>query len=56
MPSAGTLIVGASLAGLSTAEALRDRGVTGPITLVGAEPHLPYSRPALSKQVLSGAW
>ena len=56
MPSSGTLIVGASLAGLSTAEALRDRGVAGPITLLGAEPHLPYSRPALSKQVLSGTW
>ncbi|MET8764463.1 FAD-dependent oxidoreductase [Lentzea sp. NPDC004782] len=51
-----TLIVGASAAGLATAEALRRRGYTGPITVLGAEPHLPYDRPPLSKQVLSGAW
>lgn len=52
----GTIIVGASLAGFATAEALRQRGFVGSITLIGDEPHLPYSRPALTKQVLSGAW
>lgn len=50
------LVVGASAAGLATAEALRRRGFTGPLTLVGDERHLPYDRPPLSKQVLSGAW
>ncbi|MFH5824563.1 NAD(P)/FAD-dependent oxidoreductase [Georgenia sp. AZ-5] len=48
------VIVGAGAAGLATAEALRDRGWTGEIVLVGAEPHLPYDRPPLSKQLLAG--
>ncbi|MEU1310550.1 FAD-dependent oxidoreductase [Streptomyces cinnamoneus] len=48
------VIVGASLAGLRAAEALRDEGFTGSLTLVGDEPHLPYDRPPLSKQVLLG--
>ena len=48
------VIVGASLAGLRTAEALRDAGYTGELTLIGDEPHPPYDRPPLSKQVLSG--
>ncbi len=47
-------IVGASLAGLRAAEALRREGFDGRIVLVGAEPHLPYDRPPLSKEVLSG--
>jgi NADPH-dependent 2,4-dienoyl-CoA reductase/sulfur reductase-like enzyme len=51
-----TVIVGASAAGLACAEALRRKGYVGPLTLVGAEPHLPYDRPPLSKQVLSGVW
>jgi NADPH-dependent 2,4-dienoyl-CoA reductase/sulfur reductase-like enzyme len=50
------VIVGASAGGLVTAEALRARGYRGHITLVGAEPHLPYDRPPLSKQLLTGAW
>ncbi|SEH02069.1 Reductase C-terminal [Nonomuraea solani] len=50
------LVVGASAAGLATVEALRRKGHTGRITVLGAEPHLPYDRPPLSKQVLSGAW
>ena len=49
-------IVGASLAGLNAAEALRREGFDGPVTLVGAEEHLPYDRPPLSKQVLAGDW
>jgi NADPH-dependent 2,4-dienoyl-CoA reductase/sulfur reductase-like enzyme len=49
-------IVGASLAGLRAAEALRDRGFDGELTLIGDEPHRPYDRPPLSKQVLQGAW
>lgn len=48
------MIAGASLAGLHAAEALRENGFGGAITLVGAEPHPPYDRPALSKRVLAG--
>ncbi|MER6669371.1 FAD-dependent oxidoreductase [Amycolatopsis japonica] len=50
------LVVGASAAGLATVEALRRKGYTDRITVLGAEPHLPYARPPLSKQVLSGQW
>ncbi len=49
-------IVGASLAGLRAAETLRRDGFDGVITLIGDEAHLPYDRPPLSKQVLSGDW
>jgi NADPH-dependent 2,4-dienoyl-CoA reductase/sulfur reductase-like enzyme len=52
----GVVIVGASLAGLSCAQSLRAEGYTKKITLVGAEMHLPYNRPPLSKQVLLGKW
>ncbi|MFF7601941.1 NAD(P)/FAD-dependent oxidoreductase [Streptomyces mirabilis] len=48
------LVVGASAGGLATAEALRRLGYGGHITLVGDESHLPYDRPPLSKQVLTG--
>ena len=51
----GTVIVGASLAGLRTAEALRMKGYEDPITLLGMEDHLPYDRPPLSKGVLTGS-
>jgi NADPH-dependent 2,4-dienoyl-CoA reductase/sulfur reductase-like enzyme len=47
-------IVGASLAGLRAAETLRARGFDGELTLIGDEPHRPYDRPPLSKQVLQG--
>jgi NADPH-dependent 2,4-dienoyl-CoA reductase/sulfur reductase-like enzyme len=50
------VIVGASLAGLRAAETLRDRGFDGELTLIGDEPHRPYDRPPLSKQVLQGIW
>lgn len=50
----GVVIVGASIAGLTTAEALRAEGFSGRIALIGDERHLPYSRPPLSKQVLLG--
>jgi 3-phenylpropionate/trans-cinnamate dioxygenase ferredoxin reductase subunit len=49
------LIVGASLAGAKAAEALRDKGFEGRIVLIGAEPHLPYERPPLSKGYLAGS-
>jgi 3-phenylpropionate/trans-cinnamate dioxygenase ferredoxin reductase component len=50
------VVVGASLAGLSALEALRQEGYQGELVAVGAEPVLPYDRPPLSKQVLQGAW
>lgn len=48
------VIVGAGMAGVQTAVALREQGWTGAITLLGAEPHQPYDRPPLSKAVLLG--
>jgi NADPH-dependent 2,4-dienoyl-CoA reductase/sulfur reductase-like enzyme len=48
------VIVGASLAGLRAAEALRKEGFRGHLTIVGDEPDEPYDRPPLSKQVLAG--
>ena len=50
------VIVGASLAGLRAAESLRREGYDGSLALVGAEPHLPYDRPPLSKELLQGKW
>jgi NADPH-dependent 2,4-dienoyl-CoA reductase/sulfur reductase-like enzyme len=50
------VVVGGSLAGLRAVETLRGAGYDGGITVVGDEPHLPYDRPPLSKQVLSGKW
>jgi 3-phenylpropionate/trans-cinnamate dioxygenase ferredoxin reductase subunit len=47
-------VVGASLAGLRAAQALRTKGYDGRLTLVGAEPHRPYDRPPLSKNFLAG--
>jgi 3-phenylpropionate/trans-cinnamate dioxygenase ferredoxin reductase subunit len=46
------VIVGASLAGLRAAEALRNQGFTGHLTLIGDEADEPYDRPPLSKAVL----
>jgi NADPH-dependent 2,4-dienoyl-CoA reductase/sulfur reductase-like enzyme len=48
------VVVGASLAGFRAAEELRAQGYAGTISMVGAEPHRPYDRPPLSKQVLAG--
>ncbi|MFJ2782750.1 MULTISPECIES: NAD(P)/FAD-dependent oxidoreductase [unclassified Streptomyces] len=48
------VIVGAGMAGVQTAVALREQGFTGPVTLIGGEPHQPYDRPPLSKAVLLG--
>lgn len=50
------IVIGASLAGLRVAETLRTDGYDGRLTLVGAEPHLPYDRPPLSKKLLAGEW
>lgn len=50
------VVAGMSLAGLNALEGLRDAGFDGRIVAVGAEDHLPYDRPPLSKQVLAGEW
>lgn len=50
------VIVGASLAGIRAANALRRQKFGGRITLIGAEAHRPYDRPPLSKQILLGTW
>jgi 3-phenylpropionate/trans-cinnamate dioxygenase ferredoxin reductase subunit len=53
-PGLHTLVVGASLAGVTAATHLRSLGDTGSITLLGDEAHAPYSRPPLSKDLLRG--
>jgi 3-phenylpropionate/trans-cinnamate dioxygenase ferredoxin reductase subunit len=50
------VVVGASLAGLRAVETIRREGFAGRLVLVGAEPHLPYDRPPLSKELLAGEW
>ncbi len=49
------VIVGAGECGARVAQALRERGWEGAITLVGDEHDLPYERPPLSKQALTDA-
>lgn len=48
------VVVGAGLGGLKVCEELRKLGFDGALTLLGAETHLPYDRPPLSKDVLKG--
>lgn len=48
------VIVGGGLAGAKTAEALREQGYDGTLTLICGESHLPYERPPLSKEHLAG--
>jgi 3-phenylpropionate/trans-cinnamate dioxygenase ferredoxin reductase component len=50
------LVVGGGAAGLAAVETLRSEGYAGALTMVCDEPELPYDRPPLSKQVLTGAW
>lgn len=47
------VIVGAGECGVRAAQALREHGFAGTVTLVGEEPHLPYERPPLSKDALA---
>lgn len=49
------VVVGASLAGVSAVDGLREHGFDGEITLLDAEEDLPYDKPPLSKQALAGA-
>ena len=50
--NAGMVIVGAGECGARAAFAFRELGYGGPVTLIGDEPHHPYERPPLSKDVL----
>ena len=50
------VVVGASLAGLRAAEALRRRGFDRRLLVIGEERHAPYDRPPLSKEILRGEW
>jgi phthalate 3,4-dioxygenase ferredoxin reductase subunit len=57
MADEGTVvIVGASVGGVRTAQSLRAQGHDGRIVLIGGERELPYDRPPLSKQFLTGQW
>ena len=53
MADAGMVIVGAGEAGTRAAFALREEGYAGPVSLIGAERHLPYERPPLSKDAMA---
>ncbi len=48
------VIVGGGLAAGKAAETLRAKGFDDHLTLIAAEPHRPYERPPLSKDVLVG--
>jgi 3-phenylpropionate/trans-cinnamate dioxygenase ferredoxin reductase component len=48
-------VVGASLAGLSAARALRAQSYEGRVVVIGDERHAPYDRPPLSKDFLAGS-
>ena len=52
--SDGIVIAGGGLAGQRCAETLRRDGYDGAIRIVCAEPHRPYDRPPLSKELLAG--
>jgi 3-phenylpropionate/trans-cinnamate dioxygenase ferredoxin reductase component len=54
MSVSSVVIVGAGHAGVQAAASLREEGYPGAITLLSAEPHLPYQRPPLSKAFLKG--
>ncbi|ACL38760.1 FAD-dependent pyridine nucleotide-disulphide oxidoreductase [Pseudarthrobacter chlorophenolicus A6] len=49
------VVVGNGIAGLTACDSLRAAGFDGELTVVGAERHSPYSRPALSKALLHGS-
>ncbi len=50
------VVVGSSIGGVRTAQALRSEGFGGRIVLVGEESELPYDKPPLSKQLLASDW
>ncbi|MDQ3485298.1 MAG: FAD-dependent oxidoreductase, partial [Actinomycetota bacterium] len=50
------VVVGSSIGGVRTAQALRSEGFDGRVVVVGEEAQLPYDKPPLSKQFLAGKW
>jgi 3-phenylpropionate/trans-cinnamate dioxygenase ferredoxin reductase subunit len=54
MSERGAVIIGAGECGARAAFALREEGYAGVVTLIGAERHLPYERPPLSKDAIAG--
>ncbi|HJP79393.1 MAG TPA: FAD-dependent oxidoreductase [Pseudonocardiaceae bacterium] len=50
------VVAGAGVAGLRAAERLRELGFAGELVIIGAEPHRPYHRPAVSKQLVTDEW
>ncbi len=54
MSSDRIVVAGAGLAGLRAAQAARAAGHEGEVVLIGDEPHPPYTRPPLSKELLKG--
>ena len=50
------VVAGAGMAGLRSAEAIRKAGFGGELTIAGAEPHMPYNRPPLSKDGIGAAF
>ena len=48
------VVAGGGIAGLESVVALREQGFEGSVTLLCAEPRLPYDRPPLSKEILRG--
>src|SRR5207249_659327 len=48
------VLIGGGLASATAAEHIRKRDTGGEIAIIGAEPHLPYHRPPLSKEYLRG--
>lgn len=49
------VIVGGGVAGLRAAERLRELGFDGELVIIGDEARMPYHRPAVSKQLITGA-
>ena len=54
MPVDRVVIVGASVAGIRAAQALRSGGFDGDLVVAGAEDAVPYDKPPLSKQLITG--
>ena len=54
MEQMAIVIVGGGHAAGQAAASIRQEGFDAELILIGAEPHIPYQRPPLSKQYLAG--